>query len=157
MDKPPLLLLRLATRYRAPLALTILFSKCVLKNSFGLSQKLSYLVAPCLIVNVYPPMRMTASFAARRTLRRLLNTRTSVLLTSNLTLLSDPYRIASPAMRLSCPAPSPSSLHSTTSPMSSTNEIACSIGCLSSSYWNMALTDRMNSTGNTGDPCGRPA
>jgi hypothetical protein len=37
MDKPPLLLLRLATRCRAPLALAILFSKCVLKDKFGLS------------------------------------------------------------------------------------------------------------------------
>jgi hypothetical protein len=49
IDKPPLLLLRLATRCRAPLALAILFLKCVLKDSFGLSQKLSYLVVPYLI------------------------------------------------------------------------------------------------------------
>ena len=35
IDKPPLPLLRLATRCRAPLALAILFSKCVLYNSFG--------------------------------------------------------------------------------------------------------------------------
>jgi hypothetical protein len=39
MDKPPLLLLRLATRCKAPLALAILFSKGVLKDSFRLSQK----------------------------------------------------------------------------------------------------------------------
>jgi hypothetical protein len=37
IDKPPLLLLRLATCYRASLVLAILFSKCVLKNNFGLS------------------------------------------------------------------------------------------------------------------------
>ena len=41
--------------------------------------------------------------------------------------------------------------------MSSTNEMACKVACLSSSHWNRALTDRMNSTGETGDPCGRPA
>jgi hypothetical protein len=46
MGKPPLLLLRLATRCRAPLALAILFSKCVLKDNFGSSQKPSHLVAP---------------------------------------------------------------------------------------------------------------
>jgi hypothetical protein len=44
-DKPPLLLLRLATHCRALLALAILFSKCVLNNSFGSSQKPSHFVA----------------------------------------------------------------------------------------------------------------
>ena len=38
-DKPPLLLLRLDTRCRAPLAFAILFSKCVLNDSFESSQK----------------------------------------------------------------------------------------------------------------------
>ena len=37
MDKPALLLLRLATLCRAPLAFAILFSKCVLKDNFGSS------------------------------------------------------------------------------------------------------------------------
>jgi hypothetical protein len=44
MDKPPLPLMRLATCCRAPLALATLFSKCLLKDSFGSSQKSSYLV-----------------------------------------------------------------------------------------------------------------
>jgi hypothetical protein len=41
--------------------------------------------------------------------------------------------------------------------MLSTNEMACKVVCLSSSHWNKALTDKMNSTGNTGDPYGKPA
>ena len=71
-DKPPLLLLRLDTRCRAPLALAILFSKCVLNNSFESSQKPSHLFASCLMVKVYSPMRTPTDFASCRTLRRLL-------------------------------------------------------------------------------------
>jgi hypothetical protein len=48
MDKPPLPLMRLATCCRAPLALATLFSKCLLKDSFGSSQKSSYLVGALL-------------------------------------------------------------------------------------------------------------
>jgi hypothetical protein len=42
-------------------------------------------------------------------------------------------------------------------PMSSTNEMACKAECLSSSYWNRALTDRMKSTGDIGKLCSKPA
>jgi hypothetical protein len=63
-SKPPLLLLGLATRCRALSAL--MFSKCVLKDNFGSSQKPSHLVAPCLIEKVCSPMRMTASFYGAR-------------------------------------------------------------------------------------------
>ena len=59
IDKPPLLLLRLATRCRAPLALAILFSKCVLNDSFESSQKPSHFVASCFIPNDCSPMRTT--------------------------------------------------------------------------------------------------
>src|ERR1700712_5132080 len=96
-DKPPLLLLRLDTRCRAPLALAILFSKCVLNDSFESSQKPSHLVASCLMVKVCLPMRTLTDFASCRTFRRLLKTSTSVLLTSNSTLLSEPHWIASAA------------------------------------------------------------
>jgi hypothetical protein len=89
-DKPPLLLLRLATRCRALLALAILSSKCVLNNSFGSSQKPSHSVASCLIANDCSAMRTTTPVAARRTFLRLLNSNTSVLLTSNSTSLSGP-------------------------------------------------------------------
>lgn len=49
MDRPPFLLLRLATACKAPLALVSRFSKCVLKDSFGSIQKPSHLVAPWLM------------------------------------------------------------------------------------------------------------
>jgi hypothetical protein len=82
IDKPPSLLLRLATRYRAPLALAILFSKCISNDSFGSSQKPSHFVTPCFITNDCLPIRTTASVAARRTFLRLLNSNSPVLLTS---------------------------------------------------------------------------
>jgi hypothetical protein len=65
IDKPPLLLLRLATRCRAPLALAILFSKCVLNNSFGSSQKPSHFVASYLIANDCSAILTTTPVAAR--------------------------------------------------------------------------------------------
>jgi hypothetical protein len=157
IDKPPLLLLRLATRCRAPLALAILFSKCVLNNSFGSSQKPSHFVASYLIANDCSAILTTTPVAARRTFLRLLNSNTSVLLTSNSTSLSEPHCIVSLAMHSRCLVPSSSSSHSTTKPMSSTNEIACRVRCLSSSHWNRALIDKMNSTSDTGDPYGNPA
>jgi hypothetical protein len=133
-DKPPLLLLRLTTRCRAPLALAILFSKCVLNNSFGSSQKPSYFVASYLVANDCSAMRTTTPVAARRTFLRLLNSNTSVLLTSNSTLFSEPYCIVSLAMHSRCLVPTSSSSHSTTKPMSSINEMACRVRCLSSSH-----------------------
>jgi hypothetical protein len=100
IDKPPLLLLRLATHCRAPLALAILFSKCILNDSFGSSQKPSHFDSPCFIANDCSPMRRPTSVAARRTFLRLLDSNTSVLLTSNSTLLSEHHYIVSLAMHL---------------------------------------------------------
>jgi hypothetical protein len=157
IDRPPLLLLRLATRCKAPLALAILFSKCALKLGFESSQKPSHFVASCLIANDCLPMRTTTLFAAWTTLLRLLNSNTSGLLTSNSTLLSEPHCVVSLAIRASRVAPSSSSSHSITRPMASTNEMDRRVECLSSNHWKMALTDRIKSTGDTGEPCGRPA
>lgn len=75
MGKPPLLLLRLDNRCRTSFAIASLFSKCVLKDSFGSSQKPSHLIAPCLMAKLCSPMLAIASLAAFRIFRHLLNTR----------------------------------------------------------------------------------
>jgi hypothetical protein len=85
IHKSPVLLLRLATRCKVFLVSAILLSISALEDSFESSQKQSHLVAPCLIANVCSAMLMVTHFDAFSTSWRLLNTRTSVLMTSNST------------------------------------------------------------------------
>lgn len=66
-------LLKQAARCITPLALAILLEGC-----FGSSQEPKHLVACCLMLNAWCPVRIAATVAARRALRRLLQMRMPV-------------------------------------------------------------------------------